>query len=386
MGKEKIHFIYKTTNLINDRYYVGRHSTKKLEDGYLGSGYSLNLAINKYGRENFEREIIEYCEDLQKLIEKEQYWIDYYMNLGEEIYNISHNASGGFISVEAHEKAAVKNRGKKRNQDFCDAVSVRMKGKSPIVSENKIPCNFCGFLSKNLGSMELFHFKNCLKNPNKDEIKFYECDYCHHKTRSVSVLNNYHNECCLQNPNINIEKRNDVIAKTRPKNPAIWTQERKDALSEKKTGVLFTEEGKENMKKSWKDGTRPIQKCKYCDFETVNAKVLQYNHNENCINAPVLTEIAIQRLANIEKYRYKGDLPEDIRKISGNRNSYKVTCPYCNKEGGYTAMRIWHFDNCKLNPDHKINSNILTCPYCNMTGIKGTINKYHGDKCKQKPK
>ena len=50
------HYIYKTTNLITKKYYIGKHSSKNIEtDTYLGSGKLLNRAIKKYGRHNFTR-------------------------------------------------------------------------------------------------------------------------------------------------------------------------------------------------------------------------------------------------------------------------------------------------------------------------------------------
>ena len=53
--------LYKTTNLITGKYYIGVHSTNKLEDGYLGSGKVLRLSINKYGKENHKREVLVFC-------------------------------------------------------------------------------------------------------------------------------------------------------------------------------------------------------------------------------------------------------------------------------------------------------------------------------------
>ena len=54
------HFIYKTTNTENGKFYYGIHSTENLNDGYLGSGLLIRTAISKYGKDNFTREIISF--------------------------------------------------------------------------------------------------------------------------------------------------------------------------------------------------------------------------------------------------------------------------------------------------------------------------------------
>jgi len=67
------HFIlYKTTNLINNKTYIGIHQTNDLNDGYLGSGIAFKKALKKYGKENFFREIIETCSSFDELLEKEK--------------------------------------------------------------------------------------------------------------------------------------------------------------------------------------------------------------------------------------------------------------------------------------------------------------------------
>ena len=84
--------IYKTTNLINGKFYVGKDERNKPD--YLGSGINLNRAIKKYGIENFIKETIEVCSTKEELNEREKYWIK--ETKSQEIgYNIAEGGSGG---------------------------------------------------------------------------------------------------------------------------------------------------------------------------------------------------------------------------------------------------------------------------------------------------
>jgi group I intron endonuclease len=128
--------IYKTTNNINGKIYIGKNKTNN--KNYLGSGIVLNFAIKKYGRENFSKEIIEECETYQMLNEQETYWISFYDSTNSKIgYNRSKGGDGfSGITQETINKIISKNTGKKRTQECKDKLSLIAKDK-PKSSEHK---------------------------------------------------------------------------------------------------------------------------------------------------------------------------------------------------------------------------------------------------------
>lgn len=63
------YIVYKTTNNFDEKFYVGAHVTEDHTkfDGYLGSGMILKSAIEKYGKENFKRETLVLCTDIDEM-------------------------------------------------------------------------------------------------------------------------------------------------------------------------------------------------------------------------------------------------------------------------------------------------------------------------------
>lgn len=85
--------IYKITNLINNKYYIGQDH--KNDPEYYGSGRIINNSIKKYGKENFKKEILEYCVDDDELNEKEIFWINKLNSIVPNGYNITKGGTGG---------------------------------------------------------------------------------------------------------------------------------------------------------------------------------------------------------------------------------------------------------------------------------------------------
>jgi len=105
--EKKYHFIYKTTNVLNNKYYYGMHSTDDLNDGYLGSGRRLRYSINKHGEKNHKRKIIEYLPNRKKLISREKEIVNLNEIAKKDCMNLMVGGKGGFVSEEQQKYRSV---------------------------------------------------------------------------------------------------------------------------------------------------------------------------------------------------------------------------------------------------------------------------------------
>lgn len=117
--------IYCTTNLINGKKYIGQDSNNN--PAYLGSGKYLLAALKKYGKQNFQKELLQNCLSQQDLDESEAYWIDYFnAHKSDLFYNIAsdaYNWGKRFVKGQtAH------NKGKKHSEETRKRLSESHKG------------------------------------------------------------------------------------------------------------------------------------------------------------------------------------------------------------------------------------------------------------------
>jgi len=137
--------IYKTTNLVNGKIYIGQDSKNNSE--YFGSGDLIKSAIKKYGKKNFIKEILCVCNTIDELNSKEKFYISEYNSTDKNIgYNITVGGTNGTMLHRKHTK------------ETKEKMSENMKG--PRGPQRRIDkCPHCGSLQ-----VTLRHIKFCKGN------------------------------------------------------------------------------------------------------------------------------------------------------------------------------------------------------------------------------
>ena len=168
-------YIYLTTNLINDKKYIGKHISEQFDTKYYGSGKLLLRAIEKYGLDNFKCELLKECFSDDELNHQEELFIENYNCVkSDEYYNLKPGGLGKSVSgviyirnvitneckkvlledLEEYlitddwikagpivsdidkKRRADSNRGQKRSIETCKNISKSLKGR-PLSEEHK---------------------------------------------------------------------------------------------------------------------------------------------------------------------------------------------------------------------------------------------------------
>lgn len=131
--------IYKITNLINNKIYIGQSNNKR--KSYLGGGKLLKFAQNKYGRENFKKEILiegDFDQELTDLLEIE--YISLYNSKDLDIgYNLEDGGMGGRCKIYSDERKLKHSIAmKKRFSDPKERFKLSIKMKAGMTTERRI--------------------------------------------------------------------------------------------------------------------------------------------------------------------------------------------------------------------------------------------------------
>ena len=109
--------IYMIRNIINNKIYIGsakdfktrmyKHKSQLRRN--IHHSQHLQRAYNKYGKESFSFEIFEYVKDIDKLIEREQVWLDFFKPEYNS-YKIAYSPLGHKCSNETKQKMSISNK------------------------------------------------------------------------------------------------------------------------------------------------------------------------------------------------------------------------------------------------------------------------------------
>ena len=256
--------VYKITNKINGKFYIGVHKTKDFNSSdYMGSGPHIKNAIKKYGKESFIRESLFIFESKELAYNKEREIIDLNNSLS---YNLKDGGIGGWDYVNSLElENPMKNP---------EIVSKHVKTRSKTINENKE--YYDGISKKNLS---VSHSKRVgAKDSEETKIK-----------RANSVREHWQNH---EHPLAGIP----LTEEHKKKCSEGWTEESRSKKSESakewaknnpeklKTnlGKKFDDNHRQRMRNSWED--RPMLRCVHCDLESKSASTMSRWHNDNCRN------------------------------------------------------------------------------------------------------
>jgi len=235
--------VYKTINLINNKIYIGKdtHNNPK----YLGSGVILLNAIKKYGKENFKKEILEKCETIKRLNEREIYWIDFYNATNKSIgYNIGFGGEGG--------------DNYKNNPNIEE---IKKKISIGVLNSNRRPIDFTKEVREQMSLNAKLSYSKKSKE-EKEQIK--------QKCKETQLRNGTHPSCRR------IEKVHKVKQTKR-----IVSKETKDKISKKLKGRVSPMKGRQMSEES-KEKIRKKLKKRVLSEEFIN-NLKKRNHNRKGI-------------------------------------------------------------------------------------------------------
>lgn len=139
-----IYVVYKHTNTINGKAYVGQVSkpTLLIEDpdqlvdirwrqhcnaAKRKSSAAFHRAIRKYGEAAFEHEVLEVCDSLENCLTRESYWIKYHKTTTDESgYNMTTGGEGYYVTDEIRSKMRA------RGKEIMSRPDVLAKLSKPI--------------------------------------------------------------------------------------------------------------------------------------------------------------------------------------------------------------------------------------------------------------
>jgi len=200
--------VYRVTNNVNGRYYIGVHKTDDLNDGYMGSGILIQRALKKHGKENFTREILASFDDADSAYLEEKRLVDEALVRDGRSYNLREGGYGGRMCEDSRRKVSQSLTGRKRpdisgennpskREDIRQKISETKRGKKfSEEHKQKISEANKGNVGYWVGKTRSDDTKRKISEANKGR-KFPEvtCPHCK-KTGAIAPMTNWHFDKC----------------------------------------------------------------------------------------------------------------------------------------------------------------------------------------------
>jgi len=267
--------IYKTTNLINNKPYIGQTTDEEYwkSGKYKGSGSLFKKAIKKYGFNNFKSELICYANSQEELNDLEIKYISEFNSIYPNGYNIKLGGNNnGKQHVKTKDKIRTKLTGTKHSEETKIKMSLARKGKTVLeeTKEKLRQANLGKKISEETKQKMIISKQNISK-----ETKI--------KMSNSHIGKNLTNKTKEKIAKSHIGKKHSEVTKekiSKGNKNKIISEKTKSKMSNSQKGRILSESTKDKIAQTLKN--KPMLQCTVCLKQSTSVAYINKYHNQNC--------------------------------------------------------------------------------------------------------